>query len=89
MMRLLPGLMWWTAPAPASRCHRVVRRRRIHIRGAVHHIIRGHEPLRSIAESQGRMSKPVRWRNLGSVLRQLLSARQNWREALYRQLDER
>ena len=30
------------------------------------------------------------WRNLGSVLRQLLSARQNWREAyLYRQLDER
>ena len=39
---------------------------------------------------QGRMSKPVRWHNLGSVLRQLLSARQNWREAyLYRQLDER
>jgi len=36
------------------------------------------------------MSKPVRWRNLGSVLRQLLSARQSWREAyLYRQLDER
>jgi hypothetical protein len=28
------------------------------------------------------MSKPVRWRNLGSVLRRLLSvARQNWREA--------
>ena len=36
------------------------------------------------------MSKPVQWRNLGSLLRQLLSARQNWREAyLYRQLDER
>src|SRR6266852_6470339 len=39
---------------------------------------------------QGQMSTPVRWRNLGSVLRQLLSARQNLREAyLYRQLDER
>src|SRR5712664_556418 len=37
-----------------------------------------------------RMSKPVRWRNLDSVPRWLLSARQNLREAyLYRQLDER
>ncbi len=40
---------------------------------------------------QGRMSKPVRWRNLGSVLRQFLSARQNLREAnlYHQQLDER
>src|SRR6267142_3477894 len=40
---------------------------------------------------KGRMSETVRWRNLGSVPRQLLSARQNWREAyfLYQQLDER
>lgn len=40
---------------------------------------------------QGRMSKHVRWRNLGARYCELLTvARQNWREAcLFRHLDER
>ena len=28
--------MWWTAPLPASKCHRVVASKRTTLRGAVH-----------------------------------------------------